>query len=255
MSMLEDKVTLIQSAETQEEAFARFSDIMRDYGYGSNVYSLMTDHPSIGLKSTHGLVDTYPRDWLDYYNEQRYQRDDPVWQRLLQSPTPFFWGDVIDQIRADDSFPEERKKVAFRILNEGADAGIVDGVGISFVNSFGEVAGVAMSRNRVEKERRYEHLAEVFLLATIFHEKFRGLLTKPELPRLTDREREVLLWATESKTDAEIGTILGITPRAIRFHWSNIFRKLGVHGRMRAVVMAIQFRLINPQIIRPPCQG
>lgn len=253
--MLEDKIALIQSAETQEDAFARFSEIMQGYGYGSNVYSLMTDHPSIGLKSTHGLVDTYPRDWLDFYNAQGYQKDDLVWQRLLQSPTPFFWGDVIDRIRADDGFPEERKKVAFRILNEGADAGIADGIGISFVNSFGEVAGVAMSRSRIEKERRYEDLAEVFLLATFFHERFRSFFATPEPPTLTAREREVLLWAAENKTDAEIGAILSVTPRAIRFHWSNIFDKLGVHGRMRAVVMAIQFRLINPQLILPPCQS
>jgi len=252
--MLEDKIALIQSAETQEEAFAQFNRAMLAYGYDSNVYTLLTDHPSIGLKSTHGLVASYPRDWLDHYNAQAYQQSDPVWQRLLQSPTPFFWGDVMDRIKADPNMPDDRLQRALRVMNEAAEAGVADGIGISYVNSFGEIAAVALSRSRGEKERRYKDMAEVFLLASFFHEKFRSFLVEPELPRLTDREREVLLWAAESKTDAEIGAILGITPRAIRFHWSNIFGKLGVNGRMRAVVMAIQFRLVSPQLILPPCQ-
>ena len=255
MKTLEDKIALVQTAASQEEAFARFNDAMLDYGYDSNVYTLLTDHPSIGLKSTHGLAASYPQDWLDHYNARAYQQADPVWQRLLQSPTPFFWGDVMERIKADASIPDEKRKAALLVMNEAADAGVSDGIGASYINSYGEVAAVALSRSRGEKERRYEDMAEVFLLATFFHEKYRNLFAQPELPRLTAREREVLLWASESKTDAEIGGILGITPRAIRYHWSNIFRKLGVHGRMRAVVMAIQFHLINPQVIRPPCQG
>lgn len=255
MKTLEDKIAFIQSAPTQSEAFHRFNNAMLDYGYDSNVYTLLSDHPSIGLKSTHGLAASYSREWLNHYNERQYQKVDPVWQRLLQSPTPFFWGDVIDRIRADSRIPEERAKAALKVMNEATEAGVTDGIGISYINSFGEVAAVALSRTKGERERRYKDMAEVFLLATFFHEKFRGFFTSPQVPILTPREREVLLWASENKTDAEIASILNIRVRTVRFHWNNIFQKFGVNGRMRAVILAIQHRLVTPMYIRSPCQG
>lgn len=254
MKTLEDKITAIQSALTQNEAFRRFNDAMLDYGYDSNVYTLLTDHPSIGLKSTHGLAASYSKEWLDYYNKRQYQHVDPVWKRLLQSPAPFFWGDVIDRIRLDTGIPEHQAKASLRVMDEAAEAGVADGIGISYVNGFGEVAAVALSRTKGVRERRYKDMAEVFLLATFFHEKFRNFFAASKLPALTHREREVLLWASENKTDAEIASMLNITARTVRFHWNNIFQKFGVHGRMRAVILAIQYRLIVPQFICPPCQ-
>ncbi|RIV79909.1 LuxR family transcriptional regulator [Aurantiacibacter xanthus] len=255
MKALEDRIAQVLTADTAEEAFARFNAAMLDYGYDSNVYTLLTDHPSLGLSSTHGLAASYPAEWLDHYKANIYQKVDPVWQRLLESPTPFFWGDAVDRLAFASGVAEETKAAALRVMNEAAEAGVADGIGISYVNSRGEMAAVGLSRSREVKERRYETMAEVFLIATFFHEKYRSFLSRAPVPHLTDRELEVLLWACDNKTDAEIGDLLGITARAIRYHWSNIFRKLGVHGRVRAVVMAIQLNLICPQGIRPPCQG
>lgn len=52
---------------------------------------------------------------------------------------------------------------------------------------------------------------------------------------LTDRERECLQWAAAGKTNSEIGQILGVSENTIRFHFKNIFRRLGVHSRTQAV--------------------
>lgn len=254
MRALEHKIAAIQSAMTQEEAFSRFNNAMLDYGYDSNVYTLLTDHPSIGLKSTHGLAASYPRDWLAHYNANRYQSADPVWQRLLQSRTPFFWGDVVDRIKTDTRLSEHQAKASLRVMNEAAEAGVADGIGISYVNGFGELTAVALSRTKGEKERRYKDMAEVFLLATFFHEKFRSFFTTPNVPALTPREREVLLWASENKTDGDIGAVLNVSAATVRFHWKNIFQKLGVSGRLPAVIKAIHLQIITPQLIQAPCQ-
>lgn len=254
MRSLGDKISLIQSAPTQEAAFGRFNTAMLDYGYDSNVYTLLTDHPSIGEKSTHGLAASYPQDWLEFYNARRYQNVDPVWQRLLQSTAPFFWGDVLDRLRGSRDIADEQKTRSLRMMEEAAEAGVADGIGISYVSPLGEMAAVGLSRTRGVKERRYEDMAEVFLLATVLHEKYMSFYQRPQVRPLTPREREVLLWAAENKSDTDIGHILGVTPATVRFHWKNIFAKLGVNGRLPAVIRAIQLRLVVPQLIRPPYQ-
>jgi DNA-binding CsgD family transcriptional regulator len=67
--------------------------------------------------------------------------------------------------------------------------------------------------------------------------------------KLTPRERDVLLWASEGKSAWEIGRILSITERTAKFHLSNIYRKLDVHTRTQAVANAIRYGIledINP---------
>jgi DNA-binding CsgD family transcriptional regulator len=59
-----------------------------------------------------------------------------------------------------------------------------------------------------------------------------------DLP-LTSREREVLHWLGGGKTDRDIATILGISPRTVHKHLQRIYEKLGVETRTAAVVRAL----------------
>lgn len=55
---------------------------------------------------------------------------------------------------------------------------------------------------------------------------------------LTRREVEVLTWVTDGKTNAEIGQILGTSPRTVQKHLEHIFEKLGVETRTAAAMCA-----------------
>lgn len=57
---------------------------------------------------------------------------------------------------------------------------------------------------------------------------------------LTPREAEVLFWAAQGKTNAEIAVILGITPSTAKSHLENIYAKLGVDGRHNATLRALE---------------
>jgi len=59
------------------------------------------------------------------------------------------------------------------------------------------------------------------------------------LGRLTKREREVLYWIVEGKTNSGIGEILNISPRTVEKHCEGIFRKLGIENRYTAIVLAL----------------
>ncbi|MCG8317444.1 MAG: response regulator transcription factor [Pseudomonadales bacterium] len=58
---------------------------------------------------------------------------------------------------------------------------------------------------------------------------------------LTGREAEVLLWLAKGKSNGEIGTILGVSPRTVNKHLEQVFRKLGVENRTSAAVKALSY--------------
>ena len=54
-------------------------------------------------------------------------------------------------------------------------------------------------------------------------------------PELSEREREILQQIAEHKSNAEIAEQLGISPKTVRNHVSNIFAKLQVADRAEAI--------------------
>ncbi len=55
------------------------------------------------------------------------------------------------------------------------------------------------------------------------------------LQRLSGREREILGWITQGKSNSEIGSILHLSPLTVKNHLQRIYRKLNVHNRAHAV--------------------
>ncbi|MEM6933073.1 MAG: response regulator transcription factor, partial [Pseudomonadota bacterium] len=66
----------------------------------------------------------------------------------------------------------------------------------------------------------------------------------PDEAPLTEREQECLAGAAGGMTAKMIARELGITERTVRFHISNICRKLGVQRRTEAVAEALRMGLI-----------
>ena len=66
--------------------------------------------------------------------------------------------------------------------------------------------------------------------------RFRELLDDktPKSP-LSPRESQCLKWVSAGKSDFEVGQILTISPRTVRFHINNAKTKLGVRTRIQAV--------------------
>ena len=231
-------IELINSASTQDEAFQRFSAIMAGYGYERVAYSLITDHPSLGLSKQHGLATSYPLHWMKYYQEKKYLKDDPVVLGVLKSRTPFFWSDL----KQDPDIPE----ASFQILDQGSESGVKDGLAIPLLGQPGEIVGLGLARKESEKGKDYRFMSDAFLLSTFFHEKFRSLLKKPATIKLTPRERDILSWAAEGKTDPDIAVILGISFNTVRWNWKNIFQKLDANGRLYCITKAIMMGLVSP---------
>lgn len=61
---------------------------------------------------------------------------------------------------------------------------------------------------------------------------------------LTGREQAVLVLLDQGRTAEAIARQLGISPRTVHKHLENLYRKLGVSDRLRAVVVAREARLL-----------
>lgn len=73
-----------------------------------------------------------------------------------------------------------------------------------------------------------------------------AMLGKAALERansLTGKEKEVLRWIAEGKTSREVGMILSISERTVKFHLRNIYSKLNVVNRTQAVTIASRLKL------------
>jgi DNA-binding CsgD family transcriptional regulator len=60
------------------------------------------------------------------------------------------------------------------------------------------------------------------------------------LPRFSERKNDVLKWMAEGKRNAEIATILHLSPRTVERHVADILADLGVENRATAIVRAME---------------
>jgi DNA-binding NarL/FixJ family response regulator len=66
----------------------------------------------------------------------------------------------------------------------------------------------------------------------------------PQLPALTDREQTILAAVGSGMTTAAISQKLWVSEHTVKFHLTNIYRKLGVPNRAGAVRYAVEHQLV-----------
>ena len=78
----------------------------------------------------------------------------------------------------------------------------------------------------------------------VFHPVTRGhgraSSDDPEVPSLTERERTILAAVATGRTTAAISKDLWVSEHTVKFHLTNIYRKLGVPNRAGAIRYALE---------------
>jgi len=235
-------------ASSSQTVCALFGNALKCLGFDRFCYSLITAHPSLGLDAGHGIVKNYPDDWMSYYEANHYEKLDPVPQQAFASLWPFIW-DSLEKIR--ELKPEQKT-----IMNEAREAKLLDGVGIPICGHNGELAGVGVASSLGGTRPDKNLLSKLRALAHQFHLAYTDLEKTERCAEanirnvhLTSREKEILQWAAEGKSDAIIADIIGVSHSTIRFHMNNIFKKLNANERTLATVKAIRHGLILPSYV------
>jgi DNA-binding CsgD family transcriptional regulator len=234
------------NAKSTQEVARLFGNALKGYGYDRFCYSLITNHPSLGLDAGHGVAENYPEDWMAHYKANHYEKKDPVPRQAFEALRPFTW----DSIKHTRELNADEKKV----MDEAKEAGLLDGIGIPICGHNGELAGVGMASSAGGIQPDVSALRKLQALTIQFHLVFTDL-EKKDPPagnvHLTSREKEILLWAAEGKSDSIIAEIIGVSHATIRFHMNNIFKKLDANERTLATVKAIRQGLILPSYVTP----
>jgi Autoinducer binding domain len=145
-----------------------------DY-FGNERFGAIYDHPSLGLLSQHGLATSYPEDWMKHYAKHNFSSIDPVTRQVLTKRTPFFWSDITSRL--------DRLSQSHQMMDQAADAGVGDGIGISLRGDSSELVGVGIATSSLPGSRRrkrqdYNFLGDAYLLSTCLHETYRDLIIK-----------------------------------------------------------------------------
>lgn len=244
---LEEFIERTNCASSQEEVFSLYREALKDLGYDSVVYSLLTDHPSIGKKAGHGITGNYPKDWMDYYIERGYFHQDPIPKHAFSTTAAYTWDHVVET--------RPISKLQRRVMNEAQDARLKSGAAVALYGPNFEVAGVgiASTAGGVKPDRNI--LSLIRALSYQFHSAYcefdRPAAPSARIITLSPREREVLTYSAEGKGAAVVASILSISENTVNFHLKNIFRKLSVATTPMAVVKAIRLGLIQPAFLLP----
>jgi LuxR family quorum sensing-dependent transcriptional regulator len=184
------------------------------------------------------LAKRWPVEWFKLYTGNNFDRFDPVLRHCRSSIHPFEW--------ADAPYDEEREPEAAEVMQRATDFRMVRGFIVPIHGITGYEAAVSLGGVDLDLNTRSK--PALHLMAMYAFERIRHLLDPaPDAPpRLTQREREVIAWASQGKSAWETGEILNITQRTAEQHLANAAHKLGAVNRTHTVAIAIRNKIIDP---------
>ncbi|MFN3232137.1 MAG: autoinducer binding domain-containing protein [Alphaproteobacteria bacterium] len=234
-----DYIEASNKAESKEELLQLFKRAIGDFGFDLVMYNSTRAFEAEEADNSSLILTNYPTDWLTMYGTKEFETIDPVLRYGTVASRPFSWDGLSERL------PLSKRQMDF--MGAGKEAGLYDGVGIPLHGPRGEVSGIGLASSSGGAELS-QSLSVLNALAHQFHLNYWAFSEQPEIVEvsLTEREREVLHWCAQGKSNWAIGEILGISEHGVEFHVRNILKKLEVDSRVTAVVKALHLGLITP---------
>jgi len=117
--------------------------------------------------------------------------------------------------------------------------------GADRLHAAAEAAGVTLDVRALDV---VDHAASAELVAAIVAEDVIAADEREDdLDRLTPREREVLQLVAEGQTNRLIALRLGLSPKTVDSHRTNLMRKLGLHDAQGLTRFAVRRGLVSPE--------
>jgi LuxR family quorum sensing-dependent transcriptional regulator len=223
--------------DTQEAIAKAFEGAVRAFGLDHYIVAVFP--PPAAPLEPFVILNAWPGEWYERYDQKHYFDDDPVGQFALRQTQPFRWSDV------PGSFNAHRHSAV--IMDEAKAFGLVDGYCIPLHSPSGGRGAIALTARYATGFSAPERAALHVLALTAFGRfaALRGEVAVPG-PRLSRREREVLTWIAAGKSAWEVSCILSIAERTVIAHLENVRRRLDVANTLQAVVTCIRLGEIQP---------
>ena len=172
------------------------------------------------------IFTTHAADEIETFDEHNPFLLHPFTQRARKSQRMFVVSQMRQELGATDEESWHALMPASLRDSDGFVIPVHDGGRLTWV------AGFVGKKPNLSAASHAVMAAAVHAGYSLFHKLVEGRVDRSPL---TARESECLHWVGEGKTDAEVGKILDISSRTVRFHITNAKRKLGVTSRIQAV--------------------
>ncbi len=224
----------IETSERLEEVLKRTSRFL-----GFDHFALSLEACTSVEKPPEILIHDYPDAWAKVYINFDLGGMDPVRRACDKSFSGFTWENIeklIPLTRGDR-----------QMLSVGRECGIGDGYTVPR-HLPGTASGTCsfVVRPEVSLPRQWLVVAElVGTMALTCALKISGMAATASTPKLSDRQRECLLWTARGKTASETALILGISTETVIQHLKMARERYEVHCKQSLIVSALFDGLIG----------
>ncbi len=180
---------------------------------------------------------SYSDQWGEVYFANKFIEVDPVVNYSLNTDHSFAWSTAFKTL-------DTKNRKALEFVTMASDYHLKDGLA-HMVGDRENGTLLSLSMEHPEKQYYSRLLDHVTPHLHEAMQRIHARNSSPDLPALTEREREVLKWTGEGKSSWEIGVILSISERTVKYHINNIKSKLNAVNRAHAVAKAFRFRIIT----------
>lgn len=241
---IDDFITQIREPGGVEGLRGVMSRATTNMGLGGFIYISRRLHRLRIRVSEQIIIASFSAEWT-----ARHVERDPSWSeriivRAAADELPFFWGAPEPAAAGDLAWlPQDPLLAAGPVVSHGWTVPIHDALGRVAALSFTGAQGFGAFCHEVET-----HRATLHVMACYFHahvHKAQVMQDRTPTAGLTPRELQCLGWAAQGKSRTDIGQIIGVSPRTIKFHLENAQRKLNVAHTTQAVLRAALLGLIT----------
>lgn len=220
----------VRKLDCEGDLEGALAGISEDLGFR---YFALTHHVDIRRSSAAIRIHNYPEGWADWFDSQGLGGIDPVHRASSITSVGFAWSSLPEMISLT---AEDRK-----ILDLAREEGIGEGFTVP-AHVPGEAHGSCSFACVTGEVPAGEHLPLLQLVGAFAFEAARRMARKPlarRPVRLTDRQRECVIWTARGKSDWEIARILGISEDTVGEHLRNARERYGVGKRTVLAIHAL----------------
>lgn len=226
-------VRAVSEVETETALAELLAEISREMGFA---YFALTHHVALRQAPEPAIrLANYPAEWIAYFDRHDLGPSDPVHRASQLTSVGFAWSRLPDLIALT---PRDREVLALAGLR-----GIGDGFTIP-AHVPGESNGSCSFATAAGRPLSPDHLPQAQLVGAFAFEAARRVwqmrhpAPRPS-PRLTDRQRDCVVWAARGKSDWEIARILGLSPDTVTEYLKRARERYGVGKRTQLAVHAL----------------
>lgn len=216
-----------------QQLFNRALMLVQDMG---RTHLGLTLHVHIAASRPHIILyNNYSREWSAYYTSADVLKQDPIASKCHRSTLPVLWTDELFR-----EVPQFRETACEHGLRHGWTQSVHD------LRHNQSQLSVSRPDGAIDIHEFYDKNVRVLWLCNTLHALLcdHHLAGLAPVPRLSERELEVLKWSADGKTAADIARILSLSTSTVNFHIRSLINKTNASNKAGAIAIAASRGLI-----------